>query len=319
MIPKSCAFFGQAHWWRKYGAKRRIGFSGWEGRELSTWLNNELVAATTTHVIDRNLELLRSLGITAPDGSLRPARIGRRPCDRRAHRGRSPVAQQLRGDQSGHRLAVEMVAAESLRRRGPLSRRARSHAQPRRVGRTAGTSLGRGNCRPIAGARDSPLRPRSPSWPPSFAARRLFIALRSHGSLASGGRGGHAVRQPVWSGSRRAQTSLVRGTCRYRRCACPREAGHGATRAPSRWMRSAWTTCARPAGKCWHDTTAQRERRGSPSLAQKGVSEIPLPRREGPGEGRCGAPILQCAVSRHRHTATACRRAPPAPSPRLRG
>jgi ADP-heptose:LPS heptosyltransferase len=48
------------------GAKRRIGFSGWEGRELSTWLNNELVAAQTTHVIDRNLELLRPLGITAP-------------------------------------------------------------------------------------------------------------------------------------------------------------------------------------------------------------------------------------------------------------
>ena len=48
------------------GAKRRIGFSGWEGRELSTWLNNELVAATKTHVIDRNLELLRPLGILAP-------------------------------------------------------------------------------------------------------------------------------------------------------------------------------------------------------------------------------------------------------------
>ncbi len=51
---------------RLSGAKRRIGFSGWEGRELSPWLNNELVAATTTHVIDRNLELLRPLGIVAP-------------------------------------------------------------------------------------------------------------------------------------------------------------------------------------------------------------------------------------------------------------
>jgi len=48
------------------GAKRRIGFSGWEGRELSTRLNNELVAATTRHVVDINLELLRPLGITSP-------------------------------------------------------------------------------------------------------------------------------------------------------------------------------------------------------------------------------------------------------------
>ena len=48
------------------GAKRRIGFSGWEGRELSARLNNELVAATTRHVVDINLELLRPLGITSP-------------------------------------------------------------------------------------------------------------------------------------------------------------------------------------------------------------------------------------------------------------
>lgn len=48
------------------GAPRRIGFDGRDGRELSRWLNNELVRATRTHVIDRNLELLAPLGITNP-------------------------------------------------------------------------------------------------------------------------------------------------------------------------------------------------------------------------------------------------------------
>jgi lipopolysaccharide heptosyltransferase I len=46
------------------GAPRRIGFDGRDGRELSRWLNNELVDATKTHVVDRNLELLAPLGIT---------------------------------------------------------------------------------------------------------------------------------------------------------------------------------------------------------------------------------------------------------------
>jgi len=46
------------------GAQRRIGFSGPDGRELSQWLNNERVAPTTTHVIDRTLELLQPLNIT---------------------------------------------------------------------------------------------------------------------------------------------------------------------------------------------------------------------------------------------------------------
>jgi len=46
------------------GAPRRIGYDGRDGRELSRWLNNERVAATRTHVVDRNLELLTPLGIT---------------------------------------------------------------------------------------------------------------------------------------------------------------------------------------------------------------------------------------------------------------
>ncbi len=45
------------------GARRRIGFGGADGREISPWLNNQLVRPQKTHVIDRNLELLGPLGL----------------------------------------------------------------------------------------------------------------------------------------------------------------------------------------------------------------------------------------------------------------
>ena len=48
------------------GARRRIGFGDEKGRELSRWLNTELVRTTSAHVIDCNLELLRPLGIESP-------------------------------------------------------------------------------------------------------------------------------------------------------------------------------------------------------------------------------------------------------------
>jgi lipopolysaccharide heptosyltransferase I len=48
------------------GAKRRIGLHGVWGRELSTWLNNELVEADGLHAVDRSLRLLRPLGIDSP-------------------------------------------------------------------------------------------------------------------------------------------------------------------------------------------------------------------------------------------------------------
>jgi lipopolysaccharide heptosyltransferase I len=51
---------------RLSGARTRIGYSGVDGRELSPWLNNKLVAPIGTHVIDRNLELLKPLGISNP-------------------------------------------------------------------------------------------------------------------------------------------------------------------------------------------------------------------------------------------------------------
>jgi lipopolysaccharide heptosyltransferase I len=49
------------------GARRRIGFGGTNGRELSPWLNNQRVVATARHVIDCNLELLQPLGIESPE------------------------------------------------------------------------------------------------------------------------------------------------------------------------------------------------------------------------------------------------------------
>jgi lipopolysaccharide heptosyltransferase I len=49
------------------GAKRRVGFGNPWGRELSRWINTELVDTTARHVIDRNLQLLRPLGIDSPE------------------------------------------------------------------------------------------------------------------------------------------------------------------------------------------------------------------------------------------------------------
>jgi len=48
------------------GAKKRIGFDGPRGRELSRWLNNRRVLTRGPHVIDHNLQLLTALGIERP-------------------------------------------------------------------------------------------------------------------------------------------------------------------------------------------------------------------------------------------------------------
>jgi len=45
------------------GAKRRIGMSGHWGREISRWLNNDLVDTDGLHAIERGLKLLEPLGI----------------------------------------------------------------------------------------------------------------------------------------------------------------------------------------------------------------------------------------------------------------
>jgi lipopolysaccharide heptosyltransferase I len=51
---------------RLSGARRRIGKSGKDGRELSRLLHNELVAAGGRHVIEHYLTMLRPLGIQSP-------------------------------------------------------------------------------------------------------------------------------------------------------------------------------------------------------------------------------------------------------------
>ncbi len=48
------------------GARRRIGFGCDKGREISRWLNTELVRSTAPHIIDANLQLLGPLGIDSP-------------------------------------------------------------------------------------------------------------------------------------------------------------------------------------------------------------------------------------------------------------
>jgi lipopolysaccharide heptosyltransferase I len=48
------------------GASQRISYGGVDGRELSPWLNNQLIEPQTTHVITRALELLQPLGIIDP-------------------------------------------------------------------------------------------------------------------------------------------------------------------------------------------------------------------------------------------------------------
>jgi heptosyltransferase I len=48
------------------GAPRRIGFGHPWGRELTQWLNSELVDTPGPHMVDRNVQLLRPLGIHSP-------------------------------------------------------------------------------------------------------------------------------------------------------------------------------------------------------------------------------------------------------------
>ena len=43
------------------GASKRIGIRGRWGRELSTWLNNQLIETESSHVVDRSVELVAGL------------------------------------------------------------------------------------------------------------------------------------------------------------------------------------------------------------------------------------------------------------------
>jgi heptosyltransferase-1 len=48
------------------GAPRRIGFASPAGREISPWLNTELVVSSRVHMVERYLDLLKPLGIERP-------------------------------------------------------------------------------------------------------------------------------------------------------------------------------------------------------------------------------------------------------------
>ena len=70
------------------GARRRIGFARPSGREISPWLNNELVTPTAAHVVDQYLELLRPLGIQRPTARFQ---VPETPAE--AHEAESTIAQ----------------------------------------------------------------------------------------------------------------------------------------------------------------------------------------------------------------------------------
>ena len=93
------------------GAPRRIGKAGADGRELSRWFHNELVAAGGDHVIDHYLDMLRPLGISNASRALRFAgELCGRAYGRRvpAHRGSGHAA--LRDIESRSGVAVENLA-----------------------------------------------------------------------------------------------------------------------------------------------------------------------------------------------------------------
>ena len=102
------------------GAKRRIGMGGRWGREISRWLNNDLVDTDGLHAIERGLKLLEPLGIRSPAVRFDvPAAAADRECGRGADP--SPGAgRRFCPGRIGRRLAVEALARRSLRRRGRL-------------------------------------------------------------------------------------------------------------------------------------------------------------------------------------------------------
>ncbi|MBI3411238.1 MAG: glycosyltransferase family 9 protein [Planctomycetes bacterium] len=53
------------------GARKRIGFAGGDGRELSPWLNNCLISPKSVHVVDRTLELLNAFRMERPEAQFR--------------------------------------------------------------------------------------------------------------------------------------------------------------------------------------------------------------------------------------------------------
>ena len=57
------------------GAKKRIGIRGRWGRELSTWLNNQLVETKSSHVVDRSVELVSAFSDQASQNEFQPPSV----------------------------------------------------------------------------------------------------------------------------------------------------------------------------------------------------------------------------------------------------
>jgi ADP-heptose:LPS heptosyltransferase len=115
---------GLVSWWS--GAKRRIGFKGEESREFNLVFNNERVAPTdeAVHVVEKNLTLLRPLGVRIPDKPewvLPDYRLRRRvrrdqsvPERLRAAERRN--SRPLRTGQPGRDVVHQALAAGAVRR-----------------------------------------------------------------------------------------------------------------------------------------------------------------------------------------------------------
>ena len=101
------------------GAPWRVGYDGRDGREVSRWCNNVRVLPKTTHIVDRNLELLQPFGIEHPPRAVRPAGYAPRRGHGRARAGRAATSRSFRAGESRGRLAVETLAPRPLRRGHP--------------------------------------------------------------------------------------------------------------------------------------------------------------------------------------------------------
>ena len=97
------------------GARRRIGKGGSDGRELSRWFHNELVAVRR-HARDRTLSrLAQAAGDRSAGRAIRFAGTGRGRADgRRVFAGERTICRAICADESRRGLAVEGLASRAV-------------------------------------------------------------------------------------------------------------------------------------------------------------------------------------------------------------
>ena len=139
------------------GAKRRIGFGGRWGRELSPWLNTELVDASDLHAVQRNLGPAGAAGDRVAGGPLPGAPSAAATPDRRGRCSNTRPGRPLCPGQRGGRLAVEALAGRALGRGG----------RPSGPGLALPSLVVWGNAEERRGRkRSSRARAVMPGWPP---------------------------------------------------------------------------------------------------------------------------------------------------------